>query len=89
LDGAFRLDTGWCPCRLHFQHYELEQEAIFRKTWLNVGRVEQLPKNGSYFAKELDAATRRSCSRDMEGEVRRSTAWPPPRQQAGVERLPR
>src|SRR4051794_39916248 len=37
-------------------HYELERDAIFRKTWLNVGRVEQLPKNGSYFTKELDAA---------------------------------
>ena len=27
-----------------------------RKTWLNVGRVEQLTKVGSYFTKELDAA---------------------------------
>lgn len=36
--------------------YELEREAIFRRTWLNVGRVEQLPKVGSYFTKELDAA---------------------------------
>jgi phenylpropionate dioxygenase-like ring-hydroxylating dioxygenase large terminal subunit len=37
-------------------HYELERDAIFRRTWLNVGRVEQLPKVGSYFTKELDAA---------------------------------
>jgi phenylpropionate dioxygenase-like ring-hydroxylating dioxygenase large terminal subunit len=36
--------------------YEVEREAIFRKTWLNVGRVEQLPKVGSYFTKEIDAA---------------------------------
>ena len=36
--------------------YDLECEAIFRKTWLNVGRVEQLPKVGSYFTKEVDAA---------------------------------
>ena len=28
-------------------HYRLEQEAIFRRTWLNVGRVERLPRNGS------------------------------------------
>ena len=35
------------------QFYELEREAIFRRTWLNVGRVEQLPKKGSYFTKEL------------------------------------
>jgi phenylpropionate dioxygenase-like ring-hydroxylating dioxygenase large terminal subunit len=38
------------------EHYELERDAIFRKTWLNVGRVEQLPRTGSYFTKELDAA---------------------------------
>ena len=34
--------------------YELEREAIFRRTWLNVGRVEQVPKLGSYFTKEID-----------------------------------
>jgi phenylpropionate dioxygenase-like ring-hydroxylating dioxygenase large terminal subunit len=38
------------------EFYALEQEAIFKKTWLNVGRVEQLPKAGSFFTKELDAA---------------------------------
>lgn len=38
------------------EFYELEREAIFRKTWLNVGRVEQLPKVGSYFTREIDAA---------------------------------
>ncbi|MBW8818257.1 MAG: aromatic ring-hydroxylating dioxygenase subunit alpha [Streptomyces sp.] len=38
------------------EFYEQEREAIFKKTWLNVGRVEQLPKKGSYFTKELDAA---------------------------------
>jgi phenylpropionate dioxygenase-like ring-hydroxylating dioxygenase large terminal subunit len=37
-------------------HYELERDAIFRRTWLNVGRVEQLPRKGSYFTRELDAA---------------------------------
>ncbi len=53
------------------QHYALEQEAIFKKTWLNVGRVEQLPKNGSYFTKELDGAnTSVVLVRDMGGEVR-------------------
>ena len=38
------------------EHYELERKAIFARTWLNVGRVEQLPKAGSYFTRELDAA---------------------------------
>ena len=35
------------------EFYELEREAIFRRTWLNIGRVEQVPKKGSYFTKEL------------------------------------
>ena len=37
------------------EHYELEKQAIFGRTWLNVGRIEQLPKVGSYFSKEIDA----------------------------------
>lgn len=36
------------------EYYELEKAAIFKQTWLNVGRVEQLPRVGSYFTKELD-----------------------------------
>jgi phenylpropionate dioxygenase-like ring-hydroxylating dioxygenase large terminal subunit len=38
------------------EYYELERKAIFAKTWLNVGRVEQLPRAGSYFTRELAAA---------------------------------
>jgi phenylpropionate dioxygenase-like ring-hydroxylating dioxygenase large terminal subunit len=53
------------------EHYELERDAIFRRTWLNVGRVEQLPRTGSYFTKELDAArTSVVVVRDREGTVR-------------------
>ena len=52
-------------------HYELERDAIFRKTWLNVGRVEQLPRNGSYYTKELDCArTSVIVVRGSDGEVR-------------------
>ena len=52
-------------------HYELERDAIFRRTWLNVGRVEQLPRVGSYFTKELDAArTSVIVLRDSERDVR-------------------
>ena len=53
------------------EFYELEREAIFRRTWLNVGRVEQLAKSGSFFSKELDAAgTSIVVVRGMDGEVR-------------------
>src|SRR5258705_5889322 len=52
-------------------HYELERDAIFRRTWLNVGSVEQVPKKGSYFTRELDAArTSVIVVRDSNGEVR-------------------
>jgi len=37
-------------------YYEAERAAIFRHTWLNIGRVEQVPKTGSYFTKELAVA---------------------------------
>jgi glycine betaine catabolism A len=51
--------------------YELEREAIFRRAWLNVGRVELLPRNGSYFTKELHVAkTSIIVVRDMQGRVR-------------------
>ncbi|UGQ13346.1 aromatic ring-hydroxylating dioxygenase subunit alpha [Yinghuangia sp. ASG 101] len=53
------------------EHYEWEREAIFRRTWLNVGRVEQAPKTGSFFTKELHAAgTSVIIVRDAEGEIR-------------------
>jgi phenylpropionate dioxygenase-like ring-hydroxylating dioxygenase large terminal subunit len=39
------------------EFYELEREAIFKRAWLNVGRVEQLPRAGSYFTKELAVAS--------------------------------
>ncbi len=53
------------------EHYELERDAIFRRSWLNVGRVEQLPRTGSYFTRELDAArTSVIVVKGADGEVR-------------------
>jgi phenylpropionate dioxygenase-like ring-hydroxylating dioxygenase large terminal subunit len=69
----FKLDTGPVSYEdsINPAHYELERDAIFKRTWLNVGRVEQLPKNGSYFTKELDAAkTSVVIVRDSDGEIR-------------------
>ena len=55
---AFGLDTAPVSYEdsISPEHYEVEREAIFKKTWLNVGRVEQLPRKGSYFTREIDAA---------------------------------
>ncbi|MCX4091351.1 aromatic ring-hydroxylating oxygenase subunit alpha [Nocardia sp. alder85J] len=35
------------------EFHALERPAVFERAWLNVGRVEQLPRKGSYFTKEL------------------------------------
>src|SRR5262245_25317379 len=51
--------------------YELEREAIFKRAWLNVGRTEQLSRNGSYFTKNLPGLrTSIIVSRAMDGQVR-------------------
>ena len=38
------------------EFYELEREAIFKRAWLNVGRVEQVPRKGSFFTKDIAIA---------------------------------
>lgn len=51
--------------------YEREREAVFKRTWLNVGRVEQLPRKGTYFTRELDAAfTSVIVVRGLDEEIR-------------------
>ena len=55
------------------EQYKLEQEAIFKKLWLNVGRVERLPRKGSYFTKEMPSVgtgTSVIIVKDTDGEVR-------------------
>jgi phenylpropionate dioxygenase-like ring-hydroxylating dioxygenase large terminal subunit len=51
--------------------FEQEREKIFRKVWLNVGRVEQIPQAGDYFVKDL-AICRTSLlvTRGADGAVR-------------------
>ena len=76
------------PSRQEF--FELEREAIFKRAWLNVGRVEQLPRNGQLL--HQGARRRQDLRRRRAGQGRRGPGLPqhlpPPRQQAGLERLP-
>jgi phenylpropionate dioxygenase-like ring-hydroxylating dioxygenase large terminal subunit len=52
-------------------YYAAERAAIFRRTWLNVGRVEQVAKTGSYFTKELAVAgTSLIIVRGKDGQIR-------------------
>ena len=52
------LDTGLISYEdsVSPEFYELEREAVFKRAWLNVGRIDLLPRNGSYFTKELAVA---------------------------------
>ena len=53
------------------ERHELEGKAIFARTWLNVGRIERLPRAGSYFTREIRAArTSVVVVRDTGGELR-------------------
>ena len=70
------------------EFYEGEREAIFGRAWLNVGRVEQLPRNGSYFTKEIVVANTSIVVVRGARKSARSTTSPSPGQQAGLERLP-
>jgi nitrite reductase/ring-hydroxylating ferredoxin subunit len=38
------------------EFYELEREAIFKRAWLKVGRMQQIPRPGSHFTREIPAA---------------------------------
>ena len=49
--------------------WDLERERIFRREWLCVGRVEQVPEPGDYVALDLDAEPV-VLVRDLEGRVR-------------------
>ena len=49
------LGTGPIPIEPYVsrEYFEQERTRIFRKTWLNIGRVEQIPQAGDYFVKDL------------------------------------
>ena len=49
------LGTGPVPIEpcISPQYFELERERIFRRVWLNVGRVEEIPTAGDYFVQYL------------------------------------
>ena len=38
------------------EFYELEREAVFKRAWLNLCRVEEIPSVGSYLTKQVEAA---------------------------------
>lgn len=52
---SFGLDFGPVPVEDNYdpEFYELEREAVFKRSWLHVGRETNLPRKGSFFTREL------------------------------------
>ncbi|HLY58991.1 MAG TPA: SRPBCC family protein [Stellaceae bacterium] len=50
--------------------HEFEREAVFRESWLFIGRVEHVAKPGQYFTKEIEVLkTSVLVTRDQAGQV--------------------
>jgi hypothetical protein len=54
------LGTGPIPIEPYVsrEYFEKEQALIFRKVWLNIGRVEQIPNPGDISSKTCPFAKR-------------------------------
>jgi phenylpropionate dioxygenase-like ring-hydroxylating dioxygenase large terminal subunit len=51
--------------------FELEREAVFKRSWINVGHLCELPENGSFIRRELEVAKASILIvRGKDGEVR-------------------
>ncbi len=49
-DEALALGTEPIPAGPYYRddYFDLEREAIFRRTWLNIGHICELPEAGSF-----------------------------------------
>jgi len=47
--GPVSTEPNICP-----EYFELERERIFRRHWINMGRVDEIPTAGKYFVRELE-----------------------------------
>ena len=63
--------SSWLPPRCYTDpaFYELEKERMFRRSWLGVGRVEQVANPGDYFTIDL-FGEQLILVRDKDGTVR-------------------
>jgi phenylpropionate dioxygenase-like ring-hydroxylating dioxygenase large terminal subunit len=54
-DDYPHLGTAPLPVEQYLsqEQFNLEREHIFRKTWLSVGRAEQIPEAGDYFVQDI------------------------------------
>ena len=67
------LGTGPVPIEpcISPEYFERERRYIFRRTWLNVGRVEEIPNAGDYFVRDIAVAGASVIvARGQDGKVR-------------------
>lgn len=72
-EEALALGTGPVPAGPYYKddYFELEKEAIFKRTWLNVGHECELPEPGTYILRELDfAGVSILITRTADGQLR-------------------
>lgn len=52
------LGTGPIPAAPYYRpdYFELEREAVFKRTWLQVGHLSELPEPGSFIVRPLEFA---------------------------------
>jgi hypothetical protein len=57
-EEALALGTGPIPVGPYYRDdcFALEREAIFKRTWLNIGHVCELPEPGSFIVRQFDFA---------------------------------
>lgn len=73
LDRFPDMGTGPIPVErlLDPAYFELEREKIFKRAWLHVGRVEQIPEEGDWFVQEIAVArTSLIIVRGEDGDIR-------------------
>lgn len=67
------LGTGPLPANVFTssEQFELEREHIFKKVWLNVGRVERVEKPGDFFVEDIAVCqTSVLVVRGQDGQIR-------------------
>jgi phenylpropionate dioxygenase-like ring-hydroxylating dioxygenase large terminal subunit len=67
------LGTGPIPAGPYYRadYFELEREAIFRRTWLQLGHVCELPELGSFIVRPIEVANSSILiTRGKDGEIR-------------------
>ncbi|MET0146612.1 MAG: aromatic ring-hydroxylating dioxygenase subunit alpha [Ilumatobacteraceae bacterium] len=57
-DEVAFVGTGPVPTRPYYDpaYFELEREAIFKRVWLHVGRVDEVDQPGQYIVRPIEAA---------------------------------